>query len=145
MVTSLSILCPFKRGHFNFAQRGLYYFALTKEKCQYANEAKFAILKNIHPYLKRRYGGFMGMPSRLHGKMGSLSPSKVGTCKYCLRQYQVLYLVIEKNLIKKNCPFCEKTLFRKTFKLKKSGLNKPKPKKPIQKKSTPKQYKLKKK
>jgi hypothetical protein len=23
------LLCPFQRGHFNFAKRGLYYFALT--------------------------------------------------------------------------------------------------------------------
>src|SRR4030042_1839967 len=29
IVSSLSTLCPFQKGHFNFAQRGLYYFALT--------------------------------------------------------------------------------------------------------------------
>jgi hypothetical protein len=26
---SLSTLCPFQRGHFNFGKRGLYYFGLT--------------------------------------------------------------------------------------------------------------------
>jgi hypothetical protein len=36
MVSILSIFAPFKRGHFNFAQRGLYYFALTQQRLNIA-------------------------------------------------------------------------------------------------------------